>query len=152
MHNDRSGLDSRSNSPVPNHGATSVPSMSLFLETRFYCSILLRLHRSFKVSIGLDEASSPSRWAYPYFHCLLCIGYRTGVVASPKLLINRFHTVACTRRRTDGYGTSIRISLRLRSLRSTVTGLIGGPHKSSSSHRKHTWYLSTACSMFQTSA
>ena len=28
-----------------------------FLGTRFYCSILLRLHRSFKVSIGLDEAS-----------------------------------------------------------------------------------------------
>ena len=27
--------------------------------SKFYCSILLRLHRSFKVSIGLDEASCP---------------------------------------------------------------------------------------------
>ena len=36
MHDDRCGLDSPSNSPVPNHGATSVPSMSHFLETRFY--------------------------------------------------------------------------------------------------------------------
>ena len=34
--NDRCGLDSRSNSPVPNDGATSVPSMTHFLETRFY--------------------------------------------------------------------------------------------------------------------
>ena len=31
-----------------------------FLRTRFYCS-LLRLHRSFQVSIGLDEASFSSR-------------------------------------------------------------------------------------------
>ena len=35
-HNDRCGLNSPSNSPVPNHGATSVPSMPHFLETRFY--------------------------------------------------------------------------------------------------------------------
>ena len=35
-HNNRCGLDSPSNSPVPNHGATSVPSMTHFLETRFY--------------------------------------------------------------------------------------------------------------------
>ena len=35
-HNDRCGLDSPSNSPVPNHGATSVPSMPHFLETRLY--------------------------------------------------------------------------------------------------------------------
>ena len=35
-HNDRCGLDSPSNSPVPNHGATSAPSMTHFLETRFY--------------------------------------------------------------------------------------------------------------------
>ena len=34
-HNDRCGLDIQSNSPVPNHGATSVPSMPQFLETRF---------------------------------------------------------------------------------------------------------------------
>ena len=32
-HNARCGLDSPSNSPVPNHGATSVPSMSHLLET-----------------------------------------------------------------------------------------------------------------------
>ena len=36
-----------------------------FLGTRFYCSIL-RLHRSFQVSVGLDEASFPSRWAYTH--------------------------------------------------------------------------------------
>ena len=35
-HNDRCGLDSPSNLPVPNHGATFVPSMPHFLETRFY--------------------------------------------------------------------------------------------------------------------
>ena len=28
--------------------------------------ILLRLRRSFKVSIGFVEASCPSRWSYPY--------------------------------------------------------------------------------------
>ena len=38
MHNDRCGLDSPSNSPVLNHGATSVPSMFHFLENRFYNS------------------------------------------------------------------------------------------------------------------
>ena len=35
-HNDRCRLNSPSNSPVQNHGATSVPSMPDFLETRFY--------------------------------------------------------------------------------------------------------------------
>ena len=31
------------------------------------CSILLVLRSSFNVSIGLDEASCPSPWSYPYF-------------------------------------------------------------------------------------
>ena len=67
---------------------------------------------------------------------ILCIGYRTGVVVSPKLHLIFYHTVTCTRRRTGGCGKSIRISLLLRSLRSTVTGLISAPRKSRSGHRK----------------
>ena len=35
-HNDQCGLDSPNNSPVPSHGATSVPSMPHFLETQFF--------------------------------------------------------------------------------------------------------------------
>ena len=67
---------------------------------------------------------------------ILCIGYRTGVVVSRKLLRNCFHTVACTRGRTGGCGKSTRVSLLLRPLRSIVTGLISAPRKSSSGHRK----------------
>ena len=47
-----------------------------------------------------------------------------------------YHTVACTRRRTGGCGNSMRISLFLRPLRSTVTRLISAPCKSSSGRRK----------------
>ena len=55
---------------------------------------------------------------------ILFIGYRTGVVVSPKLSLNYYHIVACTRRRTGGCGKSMRISLFSRPLRSTVTHLI----------------------------
>ena len=93
-HNDRCGLDSPSNPPVPKHGATSVPWMPHLMETRFYCfSILLRLHRSFKVRIGLVEASSPSRCAYAYFHCFLYPASATGLGSSSHPNFIRIFTI-----------------------------------------------------------
>ena len=79
----RSGWPSFFNSRVPTYGATSVPSVSAF----FGNPILLqypstRLHRTFKVSIGLDETSCSSRWAYPYFHCFLYSSSATGLGSS----------------------------------------------------------------------
>ena len=106
--------------------------MSGFSGNPIYC-VLLRLHRRFKVSIGLDEASFPSQWAYPYFHFSYTLHRlpdwgRRLIVVSPRLLLNRYHVVACTRRRTDGCGKSM--------LRSTVARLMRAPCKSSSVHRK----------------
>ena len=116
---DRGGLDSPSDSRVPTHGATSVPSILHFLETRFYCSILQRLHRPFKVCIGLDEASFPSRWADQYFHCFLYSSSTAGLWSSshPDLILHFYHIVACTRLRSSGCGELMRISLFLCSLK-----------------------------------
>ena len=38
---------------------------------RLYYSIILRCHRSFNVSTGLDESSCPGRWSYPNFDVFL---------------------------------------------------------------------------------
>ena len=109
-----------------------------FLGTRFYCSVLLRLHRSFNVSIGLDGASFPSRWAYPYFHCFLYSALATGLGSSshPNFFFFFLHTVAFTRRRTGECGKSTRIRQFSHPLRSTVTRLITAPCKSSSGRCK----------------
>ena len=111
--------------------------LCIYIYTQGSCRILLRLHRSFQLSTGLDETSFPSRRAYPHFHCFLYSSLSTGMGSSSHpnfLLIN--HNVACTRRRTGECGKSKRIRLFLRPLRSTVTRLISASCKSSSGRRK----------------
>ena len=103
----------------------------------FSCSILLRLHRSFTVSIGLDEASFPSRWAHPYFHCFLYSSLATGLgLSSHPNILQIYHTVACTRRRTGECGKPKRIRQFSHPLRSIVTRLTTAPCKSSRGRRK----------------
>ena len=89
------------------------------------------------MSIGLDEAAFPSRWAYPCFHCFLYSSLATGLGSSshPNFL-QIYHTVACARRRTGEFGKSMWIRLFSRPFRSTVSRLISAPCKSSSSRRK----------------
>ena len=82
---------------------------------------------------------------------ILFIGYRTGVVVSPTLSSNFYHTVACTRRRTGGCGKSTRTSLFSRPLRTTVTRLISAPCKTSSG-RREIYLVLRYCSMFQSSS
>ena len=108
-----------------------------FLGTRFHCSILLRLRRSFRVSIGLDEASFPSRWAYPYFQCFLYSPLATGPGSSSHPFFIFIFTIPWRARGegTGGCGKSMRISLFSRPLRSTVTRLIRAPCKSTSGRR-----------------
>ena len=148
----RCGLNSPSDSPVPNHGTTSLPSMPHFLETRFYCSILLRLHRSFNV---LDlmrpspSAGGPTRISVVSYilHRLPDKDRRLTQTSC-----NVFHTMACTRRRTGGCGKSIRIRPLLLSIRTTPTGLISFPAQEQKRPSKY-YMVSRYCfSMFQTSA
>ena len=54
-HNDRCGLDSPSTSPVPNHGATSVPSMTHFLETRFYEKLSPQSRGSCRLNVSVTK-------------------------------------------------------------------------------------------------
>ena len=49
---------------ILNHGNMSV---SVLFALRFYYSILVLLRLKFNVVIGLDEASCPRPWSYPYF-------------------------------------------------------------------------------------
>ena len=53
---------------------------------KYYC-ILLRLRRSFKISIGFGEASCPSQWSYPYWVSMSDIF--SSLVDSPKLTVPR---------------------------------------------------------------
>lgn len=56
----------------------------VFGGSRLYCSILLRLRLSFELNIGLDVASFPSPWAYPYFIVLLYRQLATGLCPWPR--------------------------------------------------------------------
>ena len=79
--NDRGGFSNTQSLWIQMVGPALCQSRLALIGSRFHCitGILLRLRRSFKVSIGFFEASCPSRWAYPYFRVLLYSLLTTGL-------------------------------------------------------------------------
>ena len=67
-HNDRCGLDSPSISPVPNHRATSVPSMPHLLETRFYYCICTYIRQILHITPRPWQANGNERAPRPLAH------------------------------------------------------------------------------------
>ena len=69
-----------------NHHSLATAAISLLNFPILLFCILLLIHQSFKESIGLDEASCPSRWSYPCFLNFLysSLAAGLGLVVPPK--------------------------------------------------------------------